>query len=32
MEKLFSVFTSRIPSKNRHDIDKILNKLELSNL
>lgn len=30
-EKLFSVFTSRIPPKNRHDIDKILNELELSN-
>ena len=29
-EKLFPVFTSRIPPKNRHDIDKILNKLELS--
>lgn len=29
-ERLFPVFTSRIPPKNRHDIDKILNKLELS--
>lgn len=29
-EKLFSVFTSRIPPKNRHDIDKLLNELELS--
>lgn len=29
-EKLFSIFTSRIPPKNRHDIDDILNKFELS--
>lgn len=29
-EELFPVFTSRIPPRNRHDIDKILNKLELS--
>lgn len=29
-EKLFPIFTSRIPPKNRHDIEKILNRLELS--
>ena len=29
-EKLFPIFTSRIPPKNRHDIEKILDRLELS--
>lgn len=29
-EKLFSFFVSRIPPRNRHDIDRILKELELA--